>query len=140
MSVLLCESGYLADELVSIARSSKEDWLSVRKKNRTLETNRCVLQETAGPRIPLAGPHMVVEDLVPLIPCTASRTVTVQDTTSWTCTLAVPLGGLGTVRLIVSVAKAEWTGTSAVWVPKRVDGSAPRMIALYGPRGPIATW
>jgi hypothetical protein len=40
------------------------------KKNRNLETNSFVLKDAAGKPIPLAGPHMALEDLVPLIPRT----------------------------------------------------------------------
>ena len=140
MSVLLVESWYLAEELVSMARYHKKDWMSWRKKNRNLETNSFVLQDAAGKRIPLAGPHMAVEDLVPLIPCTAYRTVTVQDKTYWTFTLTVHIGGLGKVRLVVSFAHAELTGPSAVLVTNRVDWSAQRLIALYGQRWPIETF
>ena len=105
------DSWYLAEELVSMARYRHKDWISLLKKNRNLETHSCVLRDAAGTRIPLAGPHIAVEDLVPLIPRTAYRAVTVQDKTSWTFTLAVRLPGLGKVRLVVSFKSAELTGT-----------------------------
>jgi hypothetical protein len=41
-SVLLFDSWYLADELVSIARYDKKDWVSLLKKHRHLETNSFV--------------------------------------------------------------------------------------------------
>src|SRR5215510_8749173 len=63
---------------------------------------RFVLKDTAGKPLPLEGPHIAVEALVPLIPPTAYRAVTVGDKTYWTFTLAVRLPGLGKVRLIVS--------------------------------------
>jgi hypothetical protein len=62
------DSWYLAEELVSMARYRKKDWISLLKKNRNLETSSFILKDTAGKRIPLAGPHIAVEDLVPLIP------------------------------------------------------------------------
>jgi hypothetical protein len=109
--VLLFDRWYLAEELVSRARYRKKDWISLLKKKRNLETNSCVLKDAAGHPIPLEGPHIAVEALVPLIPRTAYRAVTVGDTTYWTCTLAVRLPGLGKVRLVVSFKNAELTGT-----------------------------
>jgi len=139
LSVLVFDSGYRAEELVSMARYDKKDWISLLKKHRNLETNSFVLKDAAGKRIPLAGPHLAVEDLVPLIPPAAYRTVTIRDKTSWTLTLAVRMSGLGKVRLVVSFAHAELTGTYAVLVTNRVDWSAQRIIALYVQRWPIET-
>jgi SRSO17 transposase len=138
--VLLFDSWYLAEELVSMARYRKKDWISLLKKNRNLETNSFVLKDAAGKRIPLTGPHIAVEDLVPLIPPTAYRAVPVGDKTYWTFTLAVRLPGLGKVRLVVSFDNAELTGTYAVLVTNRVDWNAPRIIALYLQRWPIETF
>jgi hypothetical protein len=138
--VLLFDTWYLADELVSRARYHNQDGVSWLKKNRHLATHSCVLQAAAGPPIRLAGPHMAVEDLVPLIPPTAYRAVTVGDTTSWTFPLAVRLPGLGKGRLVVRVKNAELTGTSAVLVRNRVDGHAPRLLTLSGQRWPMETF
>jgi len=139
LSVLLFDSWYLADALVSMARYHKKDWISLLKKKRNLETYSFVLKDAAGQPIPLAGPHIAVADLVPLIPPTAYREVTVGDKTSWTFTLTVRLPGLGKVRLVVSFKSAELTGTAAVLVTNRADWSAQRIIALYLPRWPIET-
>jgi hypothetical protein len=136
----LFDSWSLADELVSMARYHTKDWISLLKKNRNLETNSFVLKDAAGHPIRLAGPPMAVEDLVPLVPPSASRAVTVGDTTSWTFTLVVRLPGLGKVRLVVSFANAELTGTYAVLGTNRVDWSAQRLIALYMQRWPIETF
>src|SRR5207249_5872609 len=139
-SVLLFDSWYLADELVSIARYHKKDWISLLKKNRNLETNSFVLKDAAGKPIRLEGPHIAVEDLVPLIPPTAYRAVTVRDKTSWTFTLAVRLPGLGKVRLVVSFKSAELTGTYVVLVTNRVEWGTQHIIALYLQRWPIETF
>jgi hypothetical protein len=80
---------------------------------------------------------MAVEDLVPLIPPTAYRAVTVRDKTYWPFTLAVRLPGLGQVQLVRSLASAELTGTSAVLVTNRVDWNAQRILALSLQRWPI---
>ena len=139
-SGLLFDSWYLADELVSIARYYKKDWVSLLKKNRNLETNSFVLKDAAGKPLPLEGPHIAVEELVPCIPSTAYRAVTVRDKTYWTFTLAVRLPGLGKVRLVVSFKSAELTGTYVVLVTNRVDWGAQRIIALYLQRWPIETF
>ena len=136
-SVLLFDSWYLAEELVSMARYRKKDGISLLKKNRNLETNSFTLKDATGKPIPLEGPHIAVEDLVPHIPSTAYRAVTVRDKTSWTCTLAVRLPGLGKVRLVVSLKSAELTGTSAVLVSNRVDWDAQRILTLYLQRWPM---
>lgn len=138
--VLLFDSWYLAEELVSLARYHKKDWISLLKKNRNLETHSFVLKDTAGRPLKLEGPHIAVEDLVPLIPPTAYRAVTVGDTTYWTFTLAVRLPGLGKVRLVISFKSAELTGTYAVLVSNRVDWNAQRIITLYVQRWPIETF
>jgi SRSO17 transposase len=138
--VLLFDSWYLAEELVSMARYRNKDWISLLKKNRNLETNSFILKDAAGQPIRLEGPHIAVEDLVPLIPPTAYRAVTMGDKTYWTFTLAVRLPGLGKVRLVLSFANAELTGTAAVLVSNRVDWSAQRILALYLQRWPIETF
>ena len=139
-SVLVFDSWYLADELVSMARYCHKDWLSLLKKNRNLETHSFVLKDTTGKPIRLEGSHIAVEDLVPLIPPTAYRAVTVRDKTYWTFTLAVRLPGLGKVRLVVSFKSAELTGTYVVLVTNRLDWSAQRIITLYLQRWPIETF
>jgi len=139
-SVLVFDSWYLAEELVSMARYRKKDWISLLKKNRHLETNSFVLTDAEGQPIRLEGPHIAVEDLVPLLPPTAYRAVTVGDNTYWTFPLAVRLPGLGKVRLVVSFKNAELTGTYAVLVSNRVDWNAHRILTLYLQRWPIETF
>jgi hypothetical protein len=140
LRVLLFDSWYLADELVSMARYRHKDWISLLKKNRKLETNSFVLKDAASTPLRLEGPHIAVEDLVPLIPPTAYRAVTIRHKTYWTFTLAVRLPGLGKDRLVVSCKSAELAGTYVVLVTNRVDGSAQRIIALYLQRWPIETF
>jgi hypothetical protein len=139
LRVLVFDRGSLAEELVSMARYRKKDWISLLKKNRNLETHSVVLKDAAGQPIRLEGPHIAGEDLVPLIPRTASQAVTVGDTTSWTFTLAVRLAGLGTVRRVLRFESAALTGTSAVLVTKRADWSAQRIITLSVQRWPRET-
>ncbi len=125
LSVLVCDRGSLAEALVSMARYRNKEWSSVLKKHRHLEPHSVVLKDAAGQPIRLEGPHSAVADLVPLIPPTAYRALTVGDTTSWTFPLAVRLPGLGTVRLVVRVTSAALTGTYVVGVTPRVAWGAP---------------
>ncbi len=138
--VVLFDSWYLAEDFVACLRRRQKDWISILKKNRNLETNSFVLKDAEGKRIPLAGPHISVEDLVPLIPASAYRPVTVGDQTYWTFTLAVRLPGLGKVRLVISFERAELTGTYAVLVTNRVAWTAQRIMATYLQRWPIETF
>jgi len=138
--VVLFDSWYLAEDFIVILRRRQKDWISILKKNRNLETNSFVLKDAAGKRIPFDGPHISVEDLVPLIPASAYRAVTVGDQTYWTFTLAVRIPGLGKVRLVISFENAKLTGTYAVLVTNRVDWTAQRIIATYLQRWPIETF
>src|SRR5256712_924412 len=138
-SVLVFDSWYLAEELVSMARYRKKDWISLLKKNRNLETHIFTLKDAAGNPLCIERPQIAVEDLVPLIPPMAYRAVTVRDKTSWTFPLAVRLPGLGTGRLVVRVKHAALPGTDSVLVTHRVDWSAQRLSALSLQRWPIAT-
>jgi len=138
--VVLFDSWYLAEDFIAILRRRKKDWISILKKNRNLETNSFVLKNAVGKRIPFDGPHVSVEDLVPLIPASAYRAVKVGDQTYWTFTLAVRIPGLGKVRLVISFENAELTGTYAVLVTNRVDWTAQRIIATYLQRWPIETF
>jgi hypothetical protein len=138
--VVLFDSWYLSADFVAHLRRRRKDWISILKKNRNLETNSFVLKDADGKRIPLDGPHIRVEDLVPLIPATAYRAVIVGDKTYWIFTLAVRIPGLGKVRLVISFETAELSGTYALLVTNRVDWTAQRIIATYLQRWPIETF
>jgi len=139
-SVVLFDSWYLAKDFVACLRRRHKDWISLLKKNRKLETNSFVLKDAQGQRIPLAGPHIKVEDLVALIPANAYRAMTVGEQTYWTFTLAVRIPDLGKVRLVISFENAELTGTYAVLVSNRVDWTAQRILSTYLQRWPIETF
>jgi SRSO17 transposase len=139
-SVLLFDSWYLCEELVETARRRRKDWISILKKNRNLETHSFVLKDVDGKPVSLSGPHIAVQDLVPLIPRTAYRAVSVDDKTYWTFTRKVRIPGLGKVRLVISLQDAELSGDYAVLVSNRVDWSARRIIATYLLRWPIETF
>lgn len=121
-------------------RHRRKDWISVLKKNRNLETNSFELKDAQSKHILLEGPHISIEDLVPLIPANAYRAVTVGEQTYWTFTLAVHIPGLGKVHLVISFQNAELSGTYAVLVSNRADWSAFRIISTYLQRWPIETF
>jgi len=138
--VVLFDSWYLSEEFVAFLRRRRKDWVSILKKNRNLETNSFELKDAQGKRIPLEGPHISVEDLVPLIPANAYRAVTVGEQTYWTFTLTVRIPSLGKVRMVISFQNAELNGTYAVLVSNRADWSAFRIISTYLQRWPIETF
>jgi len=88
----------------------------------------------------LPGPHIQVQELVPQIPRTAYRAVTVGAQTYWCFTLAVRLPRLGKVRLVISFDNAALTGSYAVLVTNRVDWGAPKILATYLLRWPVETF
>jgi SRSO17 transposase len=139
-SVVLFDSWYLTKELVDILAELGKDWVSLLKRNRNLETNSFVLRDEAGTPISFAGPHVKVEDLVARIPASAYRAVKVGDQSYWCFSLTVRLPSLGKVRLVISYATAELTGTYVVVVSNRLEWSAQQLIATYMLRWPVETF
>ena len=138
--VVLFDSWYLAEDLVSVLAELHKAWVSMLKRNRNLETNSFVLKDAAGAPIAFAGPHVKVEALVPHIPRSAYRAVTVGEQTYWCFTLTVRLPSLGKVRLVISFANADLTGTYVVLVSNRLEWSAQQIIATYLLRWPVETF
>ncbi len=139
-SVVLFDSWYLAEELVGVLKDLNKDWVSILKRNRNLETNSFVLRDASGQPISFTGPHIKVDELVRHIPRSAYRAVTVGEQTYWCFTLTARLPTLGKVRLVVSFANAELSGTSVVLVTNRVDWSGQQTITTYLLRWPIETF
>jgi hypothetical protein len=138
--VVVFDAWYLAEDLVQVLARRRKDWISLLKKNRLLETASFRLRDANGWTVQLPGPHMAIEHLVPLIPATAYRPVTVREQTYWCFTLAVRIPGLGKVRIVVSFEDAQLTGRSVVLVTNRVDWSAAKIISLYLQRWPTETF
>ena len=138
--VVLFDSWYLAEELIQVLSRRRKAWISILKKNRNLETASFVLKDADGSPLHLAGPHIAVEELIPLIPASAYRVVKVGTTTYWSFSLVVRITTLGRVRLVNSFATAELSGTYAVLVTNRREWSAQRIIATYLRRWPIETF
>jgi DDE superfamily endonuclease len=138
--VLLFDGWYLAEELVRVAERRRKAWISILKKNRNLETTSFVLKDATGIPIPLAGPHIAVADLVPLIPPSAYRAVTVGEQSYWCFTLVVRVPGLGKVRLVISFQHADLSGSYVVLITNQREWSAQRILATYLLRWPTETF
>jgi DDE superfamily endonuclease len=138
--VVVFDAWYLAEEVVQVLARRRKDWISLLKKNRLLETASFHLRDANGWTLKLPGPHIAVEDLVPLIPGNAYRPVTVRGHTYWCFTLGVRIPGLSKVRIVVSFEHESLTGRSVVLVTNRVDWSAAKIIGLYLQRWPTETF
>lgn len=138
--IVVFDSWYLAEELVTVLKSAHKDWISLLKKNRTLETNSFVLRNADGEPIVFPKPHVQVQEVVPLIPANAYRPVMVNDTPYWCFTLTVRLPTLGKVRLVVSFDNPDLKGTYALLVTNRLDWTVQRILNTYLQRWPIETF
>ncbi|MCA1607091.1 MAG: transposase, partial [Acidobacteria bacterium] len=138
--VVLMDSWYLAEDLVAVLKKEELDWVSLLKKNRKLEVASFTLRSEHGQKIVLAGAHIKVEDLVPLIPKSAYKKVVVSEKEYWYFALNLAVPSLGKVRLVISFANAELTGTYAVLVSNRTDWSAKKIMITYLQRWPIETF
>jgi len=138
--VLLFDGWYLSEEVVRVAERRHKAWISILKRNRNLETASFTLKDARGTAIALPGPHIAVKDLVPLIPPTAYRAVTVKEQTYWCFTLVVRIPGLGKVRLVISFQHADLSGSYVVLVTNQREWSAQRIIATYLLRWPTETF
>jgi hypothetical protein len=139
-SVLLFDDWYLAEELIQVAKRRRKDWISILKKNRNLETNSFALKDASVQPIRWEGPHIAVQDWVPLIPANAYREVKVNGRSYWTFTISVRIPSLGKVRIVISYEQADLSGTFVTLVTNRVDWSAQKIIATYLLRWPIETF
>jgi hypothetical protein len=138
--VVVFDAWYLAEDVVQALARRRKDWVSLLNRNRGLETASFQLRDGNGWAMKLPGPHIAVEDLVPLIPATAYRAVTVCGHTYWCFTRRVRIPSLGKVRIVVSVEDEALTGRSVVLVTNRGDWSAAKIIGLYLQRWPTETF
>jgi SRSO17 transposase len=138
--VVLMDSWFLCAELVEELAKLEKDWVSLLKKNRNLEVNSFTLRDPQGQKVVLAGPHIKVEELVPLIPRSAYTQVTIGERDYWYCALNLRVPRLGRVRIVISFGNAELTGTYAVLVSNRTDWSAKKILETYVQRWPIETF
>jgi hypothetical protein len=79
--VVVFDAWDLAEAVVRVLARRRKDWISLLNTNRLLETASVQLRDVNGWAMQLPGPHLAVEDLVPLIPAHAYRSGTVQEQT-----------------------------------------------------------
>jgi SRSO17 transposase len=137
---VLMDSWFLCTEMVEELAKLQKDWVSLLKKNRNLDVNSFTLRDAQGQKVTIAGPHIKVEDLVPLIPHRAYTHVTIGEREYWYFALNLRVPGLGKVRLVLSFGNAELTGTYAVLVSNRTDWAAKKILETYLQRWPIETF
>ncbi len=99
----------------------QKDRVSILKQNRNLETNSFQLRAENGQPISLPGPHIKVHELVPLIPKTAFKALTISERVYYTFTMTVRIPSIGKVRLIISFDHPELKGNCVVLVTNRLD-------------------
>jgi SRSO17 transposase len=76
---VLMDSWFLGAEVAEALAKLQKDWVSLLKKNRNLAVNSFTLRDEQGQKVVLAGPHIKVEDLVPLISRTAYTQVKIGE-------------------------------------------------------------
>lgn len=137
---VLFDGWYLAPDVVQELESQHKNWISMLKKNRKLETNSFTLKDAEGKPVSFDGPHIKVEELVPLIPHSAFQKVEIDQKSYWCFTLAVHIPELGKVRIVISFENADLTGTFVTLITNRVDWNASKIIRVYLQRWPIETF
>jgi hypothetical protein len=104
------DAWYLAEDVMWVLARRRKAWISLLKTNRRLETASVHLRDARGWTLKRPGPHLAVEELVPLFPAHAYRPVTVGEHTYGCFTLAIRVPGLGKVRIVVSIEQASLEG------------------------------
>jgi len=137
---VLFDGWYLAPDFLCVLKRLHQDWISILKQNRNLETNSFQLRNADGNPIALEGPQIKVSELVPLIPQNAYQLITVDSRSFYTFTLTVRIPSIGKVRIVVSFDNPELQGNYVVLVTNRTDCNAQRIISTYLLRWPIETF
>ena len=137
---MLFDAWYLAPELLEVLSAHGKHWISLLKTNRNIITNSFVLEDAAGELIHIAGPHIKLQDLVPLIPPAAFKPVQAGEQTYYCFNKNVRLPTLGKVRLVISFANSELTGTCVVLVSSHLSWDPRKLIETYLLRWPIETF
>ena len=138
--IVLMDSWFLCEEMADLLATKQKDWVSLLKKNRNLEVASFTVRDAEGRRVALEGPHINVDELVPLIPSNAYTKVRIGERDYWYFALNLRVPGLGRVRIVISFENEELTGTYAVLVSNRTDWSAKKILETYLRRWPIETF
>jgi SRSO17 transposase len=139
-STVLMDSWYLSPDLLEAITAAKKNWVSLLKANRKIETNSFHLKDSQGKKVSIEKPQLKVEELVPLIPNSSYRKVSIGKQDYWCFTFTVRISGLGRVRLVISFNNAELRGNYAVLVTNCTTWSAKEVLEKYLNRWPIETF
>lgn len=137
---VLFDGWYLAPDFLAVLQRLHKDWVSILKQNRNLETQSIRLRDQDGKLISFDGPHIKVNELVPLIPHKAYKPITIDARTYYTFTMTVRIPSIGKVRIVVSFDNPDLQGNYVVLVTNRADCNAKRIISTYLLRWPIETF
>ena len=75
--VVVFDAWSLAEDVSQVLARRRQDWSRRLQKNRGLETASFQLRDVKGWALQLPGPHMAVEERLPLLPAPASRPVAI---------------------------------------------------------------
>ena len=137
---VLFDSWYLAPLLLEVLTEWGKKWISILKMNRNITTNNLRILDEEGKPIRFEGTKIKVEDLIPLIPASAFKSVEVGEETYYCFSKNVFIPSLGKVRLIISFDNADLQGTCAVLVTNHLSWNAKKIIETYLLRWPIETF
>ena len=137
---VLFDAWYLAPELLEVLAEYHKKWISILKINRNISTNNLRILDQAGQRIQFEQLKIKVEDLSPLIPPSAFKSVEIDGKTYYCFSKNVHIPSLGKVRLVISFDNPDLEGTCAVLVTNHLSWSAGKIIETYLLRWPIETF
>jgi len=137
---VLFDGWYLAPDFIAVLDRLHKNWISILKQNRKLETNSFQLRDENGAPMTLPGPHIKVNELVPLIPKQSFKAITIAERVYYTFTMTVRIPSIGKVRIVISFDNPELEGNYVVLVTNRLDANAKRILSTYLRRWPIETF
>jgi len=137
---VLFDAWYLAPKLLEVLSEYKKNWISILKMNRNISTNNLHIRNEAGEYLQFEKPQIKLNDLIPLIPSSAFKSVEVAGRTYYCFCKNVHIPSLGKVRLVVSFDNPQLQGTCAVLVTNHLSWNAKKIIKTYLLRWPIETF
>ncbi len=138
--IVLFDSWYLSPDFIQVLFEAKKNWISLLKKNRNLQTGSLRIKDADGKRLQFETDKVKVEDLIPLIPASAFKPVTINEQTYYCFAFNAHLPSLGKVRLVISYSNAQLEGTYAVLVTNQLSWNAQKILETYLLRWPIETF
>lgn len=137
---VLFDSWYLSPAFINTLTEMNKNWISLLKKNRNLETSGLRIKDATGQRLQFGTDKVKVEDLVPLIPASAFKPMTINEQTYYCFAFNARIPSLGKVRLVISYSNVELEGTYAVLITNQTSWNAQKILETYLLRWPIETF